>query len=140
MKIETISTKQQLNVALNIRDIVFVQEQKVAPDLEYDGLDHDAIHVIGYLKDEPIATGRIRLIDQSGKLERIAVLKQYRRKSYGTQIIEYMEQILQQQNYTKAILNAQTQAIDFYKNLGYKVVSDEFMDANIPHVTMEKSL
>lgn len=140
MQIETITAKEQLDDALNIRNIVFVQEQNVAPDLEYDGLDDEAIHAIGYVKDKPIATGRIRFVDKCGKLERVAVLKKFRGKSYGTQIIKYMEHLIHKHNYTKATLNAQTHAIDFYENLGYTVVSDEFMDANIPHVTMEKSL
>lgn len=140
MKIEKVTSDQQLAEALHIRKVVFIEEQNVPPELEQDEHDQTAIHVIGYQNHLPIATGRIRLIDDYGKLERIAVLKEHRGKSYGTQMIDYMEKIIVSKGYKKSILNAQTHATNFYEKLGYKIVSDEFMDAGISHVTMEKKL
>jgi len=140
MNIKQVTTNEQLNAAFNIRAIVFIDEQNVPPDLERDAFDQTATHVIGYKENKPIATGRIRFIDNYGKLERIAVLKEHRGKSYGTQIITYMEKIILNNGYEKSLLNAQTHATNFYEKLGYHVISDEFMDAGIPHVTMEKRL
>jgi|SRR5690625_453023 len=140
MKIITVTTKEQFDEAFSIREIVFIHEQNVPPELEKDEFDQTAIHFIGYINKKPIATGRVRFVDDYGKLERIAVLKEYRGKSYGTQIIEQMELKIRQKKYKKALLHAQTHAIDFYERLGYHVVSDEFMDAGISHVAMEKHL
>lgn len=140
MNIQTVTTDKQLNEAYNIRAIVFINEQNVPPNLERDEYDETATHIIGYKDNKPIATGRIRFIDDYGKLERIAVLKEHRGKSYGTQMIAYMEDIIRKKGYNNSLLNAQTHATHFYEKLGYRVISDEFMDAGIPHVTMEKNL
>lgn len=140
MKIITVTSEAQFNEAFSIREIVFINEQNVPPELEKDEFEEAAIHFIGYLGDEPIATGRVRFVDDYGKLERIAVLKEHRGQSYGTQIIRQMERKIRQKNFKKALLHAQTHAIDFYEKLGYDVMSDEFMDAGIPHVAMEKKL
>lgn len=140
MNIQTVTTDKQLNEAYNIRAIVFINEQNVPPNLERDEYDETATHIIGYKDNKPIATGRIRFIDDYGKLERIAVLKEHRGKSYGTQMIAYMEDIIRKKGYNNSLLNAQTHATHFYEKLGYRVISDEFMDAGIPHVTMVKKL
>lgn len=140
MKVQMVTTETELNDAFTIRKVVFIDEQNVPPHIERDEYDQTATHVIGYKNHKPIATGRIRLIDDYGKLERIAVLKEHRGKSYGTQVIAHMEQIILQKGFTQAKLNAQTHATDFYEKLGYQVISSEFMDAGIPHVTMKKDL
>lgn len=140
MRIETVTTKDQLKNCFDIRKIVFIDEQNVPPELERDEHDKSAVHVIGYLVNKPIATGRIRFIDNYGKLERVAVLKKYRGQSYGTKIIKYMEKIILNKGFKRAVLNAQIHASDFYEKLGYQIVSEEFMDAGIPHVTMKKKL
>ncbi|HLS07160.1 MAG TPA: GNAT family N-acetyltransferase [Bacillota bacterium] len=140
MKVQMVTTETELNDAFTIRKVVFIDEQNVPPHIERDEYDQTATHVIGYKNHQPIATGRIRLIDDYGKLERIAVLKEHRGKSYGTQVIAHMEQIILQKGFTQAKLNAQTHATDFYEKLGYQVISTEFMDAGIPHVTMKKDL
>lgn len=126
--------------AFDVRLTVFVTEQHVPLSIELDAYDDEAIHFVGYDQKKPIAASRLRLIDQHGKLERICVLKGYRNQSYGKQLIKHMEIEIINKGYRKAILNAQTHAIPFYERLGYIVCSDEFIDANIPHVTMNKDL
>lgn len=140
VKIKFVETNHERQQALNVRSMVFIDEQKVPPEVEMDAFDEEAIHFIGSLNDTPIAASRIRFIETYGKLERICVLKDQRGKSYGKQLIQAMEDIIVKKNYTKAKLNAQTHALDFYKQLGYIIVSEEFMDAGIPHVTMVKQL
>lgn len=140
MRIEVVETNDQRQQAYNVRTAVFVDEQNVPPEEELDAFDEQAIHLIGYDTDKPIAASRVRFADSYGKLERICVLKDQRGKSNGAQMIESMESIIKNEGYTKAKLNAQTHAIDFYQRLGYKVISGEFMDAGIPHVAMTKEL
>ncbi|MBP1947212.1 GNAT family N-acetyltransferase [Virgibacillus litoralis] len=140
MRIKVVETNDQRQQAYNVRTAVFVDEQNVPPEEELDAFDEQAIHLIGYDNDKPIAASRVRFVDSYGKLERICVLKDERGKSNGAQMIESMEAIIKNEGYDKAKLNAQTHAIDFYQRLGYKTISGEFMDAGIPHVAMVKEL
>ncbi|SFA82881.1 Predicted N-acyltransferase, GNAT family [Lentibacillus halodurans] len=140
MIIKAVETPQEKEQAYSVRTTVFVDEQHVPPDVEIDEFDKQAIHLIGYEAGVPIAASRVRFVDSYGKLERICVLKDQRGKSHGSRMIQAMEDIISKKGYVKAKLNAQTHAIDFYQRLGYDVVSEEFMDAGIPHVTMTKKL
>ncbi|WP_163972054.1 GNAT family N-acetyltransferase [Oceanobacillus halotolerans] len=140
MNIKVVETKAEKDQAFHVRNIVFVDEQNVPPEIEVDEHDDTAIHFIGYEDGEPIAAGRMRWVDEYGKLERICVLKEHRGKNYGKEMILFIEDIIQDKGNKKAKLNAQKHAEGFYKSLGYKTVSGEFMDAGIPHVTMVKEL
>lgn len=140
MIVKKVETKAELDQAYTVRTIVFVQEQNVPVDLEIDEHDETAIHFIGLLNSEVIAASRLRFVDDYGKLERICILKEHRGKSYGKKLIAKMEEVIKEEGYSKAKLNAQTHAEDFYRKLGYMTISDEFIDAGIPHVTMIKEL
>jgi predicted GNAT family N-acyltransferase len=138
MKIKIVESNEEKEQAFHVRTVVFVDEQKVSIEEEIDEHEDEAIHFIGYEDKSPIAASRLRWVDNYGKLERICILKNYRGKSYGSQLIKAMEAKVTSKGYTQTKLNAQTRAIDFYKQHGYQVVSDEFLDAGIPHVTMTK--
>lgn len=140
MNIKIVETKEEQEQAFSVRTIVFVDEQKVSIEEEIDQYEDEAIHFIGYENEIPVAASRLRWVDDYGKLERICILKEYRGKSYGTKMIHALEKETTKKGYTKAKLSAQTRAVEFYERLGYKVVSDEFLDAGIPHVTMTKQL
>ncbi|MET3683352.1 putative GNAT family N-acyltransferase [Alkalibacillus flavidus] len=141
LNVKPIETIRQKDEAFDIRKIVFVEEQNVPFEEEMDEHDDHAIHFVGYsLERRPIAASRLRFTDEYGKLERIAVLKEERGNGYGRDIILAMEEVIRDKGYPKAKLNAQTYAIKFYEKLGYEIISDEFMDAGIPHVTMVKDL
>lgn len=140
MNIKIVDTALEKEHAFLVRTTVFVEEQKVPQEEELDIHDENAIHFIGYFDSQPIAAGRLRFVEGYGKLERICVLKEFRGKSIGKAIIEVMENVIREEGYSKAKLNAQSHAEAFYKKLGYQTVSDEFMDAGIPHVTMIKEL
>ncbi|WP_102028070.1 GNAT family N-acetyltransferase [Salirhabdus sp. Marseille-P4669] len=140
MEVKIVASDQELQDAYMVRKEVFIVEQNVPVELEMDEYDAKAIHFVGYEEDEPICASRLRFVDSYGKLERICVRREARGKSYGKQIIAAMEKQITVRGYPKAKLNAQTHAIGFYESLGYEVVSEEFMDAGIPHVTMIKTL
>ena len=140
MNIKVVETKEEKNQVFQIRTTVFVDEQKVSIEEEIDEFEDSAIHFIGYENEVPVAASRLRWVDEYGKIERVCILKEYRGKSYGTDMINRMEVEVTKKGYTKTKLNAQTRAVDFYKRLGYKVVSGEFLDAGIPHVTMTKQI
>ncbi len=124
------------NKAMSIRFEVFSGEQKIDKDIEFDGLDYgDTVHYLVTVDEKPVATLRWRETDEGIKIERMAVLKQYRHLAIGTLLLRFVLQELKNAK-TKIYLNAQQQVIDFYKNNYFKVASDVFYEANIPHVKM----
>jgi len=122
---------------LSIRAQVFIIEQGVPAELEVDELDPLSRHLLLFEEDTPIATGRLT---PDGHIGRLAVLKPYRQKSYGTQIIKYLEQIAAENGLSQVKLGAQIQAVNFYQKLGYQICSGIFMDASIEHRMMKKTL
>lgn len=135
-----IASEAEINTVYDIRKKVFVEEQHVPLDIEIDDLEQDAFHFICYYEGIAVGASRLRFEDAYGKLERICVLQTYRGLSLGKEIIKEMEEQIKKMGYPTAKLSAQTHAISFYQALGYQVISDEYMDAGIPHRTMIKAI
>lgn len=138
MEVKIATTAEERKDAFYVRMKVFVEEQNVPKEEEMDEFDETAIHFVGYEGGKAVAAGRVRFIDDFGKLERICVMKAYRGKHFGRALMEQMEETIRKHGHHKATLNAQTHAETFYAQQGYETVSDVFMDAGIPHVTMVK--
>ncbi|HUX90059.1 MAG TPA: GNAT family N-acetyltransferase [Gallionellaceae bacterium] len=121
-----------------IREKVFMQEQNVPVELEWDGLDDVCHHALALSANgDAIGCGRIT---PYGHIGRMAVLPGWRRKHIGSAILELLVDYARSQNYGQVELNAQVQAIPLYKTFGFEVEGDEFMDANIPHRKMTLQL
>lgn len=136
-----ITTAKALDDAFDIRREVFINEQGVPEAVEFDDfdrLDSDAQHVLITYNGLPAATGRVRDIGTTAKLERICVKKSYRGYGLGKQVIDQLEELIKNENIDRFLLHGQTQAIGFYEKLGYKVFSDVFIEDGIPHVEMVK--
>ncbi len=125
--------------ALCVRRLVFIEEQQVSEDLEIDGFEKECIHFVLY-KDKPIGAGRLRVIDDYVKAERVCILTSYRSEGFGRLIMEEMESVAKTNGFKKIKLNSQQHAEAFYIKLGYETISDIFFEANIPHVQMVKEL
>jgi len=123
---------------IDIRTKVFINEQLVPPDLEWDGYDKDCWHVIAKT-DSGQSVGTARML-YDGHIGRMAVLPNFRKQGVGSALLKSLENIARVQGITTVFLYAQTSAVDFYKKHGYTTTSEEFMDAGIPHITMEKKL
>lgn len=129
------SDKQQLG---DIRREVFINEQQVPEELEWDEFDQSAQHVMALNQAaQPIATGRIKA---DGHIGRMAVLKNYRKQGIGSAILLVLMDIAQQQKLKRVYLHAQVSAVPFYAKHGFTVEGAEFMDAGIAHKTMYKDL
>lgn len=144
-EIVSVTTEEQLEQALAIRTKVFVEEQNVPVEEEidqYDRLTGTAHHFLIQDGGEMVSTGRITYYDdETAKMQRIAVLKNYRSKGYGRVLLLAMEERARDLGLRYSLLDAQCQAEGFYKKLGYETISDEpFDDAGIPHVRMRKKL
>jgi len=133
-------TAKEKEDAYSIRRIVFVQEQNVPLEEEIDQFDKDSVHFVLYDQNKAIGAGRYRLVDSYGKVERICILKNSRKGGAGKKLMNAIEVYALSHQASSLKLNAQTHAIPFYEKLGYKAVSEEFLDAGIPHKTMIKIL
>ena len=143
MKATRISTYEELATAFQIRKEVFVKEQGVPIEDEFDQFDTLnglCEHILVHYKDQPVGTGRIRFVDGVGKLERICILEPYRKFGLGKIIIQELEEIAEEQGVSQVKLHGQTQAEGFYLKLGYQTSSDVFMEDGIPHIIMRKEL
>jgi predicted GNAT family N-acyltransferase len=141
--IKQVENEYELDRCLFIRKSVFVNEQGVPLDQEYDEWDNANTvipHIIVYDGETPVATSRLRVVEGVAKLERICVMKDYRKYGVGKMLVDYMEQLAREQGLTQAKLNGQTQAASFYERLGYVQSSEVFLESNIPHVLFTKSL
>ncbi|PLR97581.1 GNAT family N-acetyltransferase [Bacillus sp. T33-2] len=140
MEVKVVSSEKELNDAYLVRKTVFVEEQNVPEEEEIDQHEAEAVHFVLYDGSSPGGAGRFRVIDGIGKVERICVLKGQRNTGAGKALMNRIEDYAKANGITSLKLNAQTQAIPFYAKLGYETVSEEFLDAGIPHKTMKKSL
>jgi predicted GNAT family N-acyltransferase len=119
----------------HIREVVFIEGQGVNRDLEVDGKDEDAFHVIA--EDAGVAIGTAR-IERSGKVGRVSVLLEYRNRGIGRMLMKEIEAIAFRNQITDIHLHSQISAVKFYRNLGYQINGDEFMEAGIVHLPMCK--
>lgn len=131
-----------LEDAFDVRTEVFIEGQDVAEALEMDGKDDGARHVVAYDGDRAVGTARLRSPDPGvAKVERVAVLDEYREQGVGVALMREIEAIAREEGRDRAVLHAQTRVEGFYEKLGYERDSDEvFEEAGIPHVAMAKSL
>ncbi|MGD9859988.1 MAG: GNAT family N-acetyltransferase [Marinobacterium sp.] len=121
----------------SIRETVFVQEQGVPAELEYDGLDASAMHVLACVDDQPVGTGRIL---SDGHIGRIAVLNSHRGQGIGAGIVQALTEQAAAAGHQRVYLGAQLHATGFYERLGFAPYGETFMDAGIEHIHMEKHL
>ena len=120
-----------------IREKVFIEEQKVMSQLEWDGKDEEAIHFLAYQDEKAIGCARAFVIENHMQLGRMAVLKEYRNNGIGSFLIEKAITTAKLNQLSKISISAQCHAIDFYKKFGFEVASEIYLDAGISHQDME---
>jgi predicted GNAT family N-acyltransferase len=123
---------------LQVRRRVFVEEQGVPLDLELDGLDERCVHLLAKdIGGQPIATARMT---PDGHIGRMAVVRDWRRRGIGTQMLLRLLELAGQRGLSRVYLNAQEQASDFYARLGFSFEGGTFVDAGIAHRRMVLTL
>lgn len=138
-----VNNQELLEACFAIRMAIFVEEQGVPAEDEfdaYDALGTEARHILLYVDGAPAASSRLRIVDDVAKLERICVMLEYRKHGLGRVLIDKLEQMALDQGLAKAKLHAQVQASGFYERLGYTPASDVFLEDGIPHLLMVKPL
>lgn len=131
------SWKRDKEAISTIRRRVFIDEQRVPEELEWDGLDGDALHLLALDDGHAVATARM-LAD--GHIGRMAVLPEHRRRGIGGRMIKQLLGEAQGMGLKSVYLDAQVQALGFYQRLGFVCHGEVFMDAGIPHRRMDKPL
>lgn len=132
--INFVSWQNETDNLRSIREIVFINEQNVPEEMEWDEFDAISKHVLALDNDrKPIGTARLL---PDGRIGRMAVLKEWRGKGVGSAMLKRLLQELMRQNVTQAILNAQTSVIQFYQKYGFQTEGEEFIEAGIPHIKM----
>ena len=120
-----------------IRYEVFVDEQNVPEELEIDRLDGEAKHVLTFVDEVPIGTGRIL---SDGHVGRVAVLKNFRGLGIGKSIMKELIKCAQDLSLEKVWLSSQWHAHSFYLDLGFVCVGEIYKEAGIDHIKMFKTL
>ena len=135
--LKRIDNELDLKAAHSIREQVFVHEQKVPRDAEYDEHEKTARHYLATYKGVPCGAARWRETDGGIKLERFAVLQPYRNKKIGAHVLQAVLEDVQQEHPGKKIyLNAQLPAVNFYRQHGFTPEGDMFTECDIEHYKM----
>lgn len=130
-----------------IRRLVFIEEQNVPEELEWDEDDATATHFLvtsdhdsiadDVIADELIATARLK---PDGQIGRMAVLAKYRNQGIGSQLLRFVLQTAANQNYKNIYLHAQSTAVHFYEKQGFETQGEIFYEAGIPHLHMRLNI
>lgn len=121
-----------------VRDPVFLDEQKVPPELETDALDPDCLHVLA--RDDsgqPIGTARLA---PDGRIGRMAVLAEWRGRGVGAAMLQTLLDMARDRRHASVSLHAQIDAVGFYQRFGFVAEGEEFTEAGIRHRLMRRGL
>jgi len=134
-------------ILVQIRRVVYIEEQNVDEGEEFEGLDPECPHFIAEIDDEnsgqptPVGVARLRFLeDGTIKGERFAVLAEHRGAGIGRALVETVEDESRRRGGREILLAAQVQALGFYERLGYVAYGEEFDEAGIPHRMMKREL
>jgi predicted GNAT family N-acyltransferase len=118
----------------SVRESVFIKEQGVPAEMEWDHFDHGCRHALALsLRGEAIGCGRILT---NGHIGRIAVLPRWRKQKVGTAIMEALLDYARAHDFREVDVDAQTYAVPFYRSFGFVEHGEEFLDAGLPHIKM----
>lgn len=133
-----VSWRTHRDALRRVRERVFIVEQQVPRELEWDERDDDATHFLA-LTEAGEAVGCARLLPD-GQIGRMAVLPERRGSGLGRRILDEVIEEAKRQGFTRVHLHAQTQALGFYRKAGFLPEGEEFMEAGIPHQSMALEL
>jgi predicted GNAT family N-acyltransferase len=134
VKVAIVSWSDRHADITSIRRAVFIEEQNVPESIELDGKDPDCVHVLACNKSgAPIGTARLA---SSGKIGRMAVLREYRGRGIGREIIRVIMDYGRVNGITNFHVSSQVSAVGFYEKMGFTSYDKEFEEAGIMHIGM----
>jgi predicted GNAT family N-acyltransferase len=126
--------------AMSIRHAVFVEEQDVPVELEVDGLDDEAVHLVAVRDGAVVATCRLLAHGAPVHLGRLAVDASARRQGIAGLLVRAAGEWARARGARRLLLSAQTYAMGLYAAAGYVAVGSPYLEAGIEHVDMELDL
>jgi len=123
--------------AAGVRTEVFVREQGIPAELEWDDDDARSLHCVAYLDGRPIATGRLL---PDGHIGRMAVLAAHRRTGVGGMILRRLVDAARARGERRVELSAQAYVVDFYARHGFVAQGAPYDEVGIPHQRMTLEL
>lgn len=137
-KVRVIASETDFAACMRIRRKVFVDEQNVPEELEYDGLDGACVQFLAEIDGVPLGTARLAWRDGYAKIQRVAVMAETRGTGLGAAIIAAMIDHVKGDGRADLIrLDSQVSALGFYEKLGFTAFGPIFLDADIDHKAME---
>jgi predicted GNAT family N-acyltransferase len=131
----------ELQEAFEVRRQVFVREQGISEDLVFDEHDREALHVVVKDGERVIGSARVQfLANTHAKLERMAILKRYRRKGIGREMLLFLDAVWKDKQVQQVIIHAQFEVVPFYKLCGFDELGLPFREAGVKHIKMRKRL
>jgi len=143
ISVDIVSSEDDLDRAFFVRQKVFVEEQKVSAEEEFDEFEKQSRHFLARNgKLEPVGTARWRSTAEGIKLERFAVLNSARGTGVGSALVESVLMDIKSQKGTdqSLYLHAQLSAVPLYKKFGFKEIGHHFLECDIWHVAMKKNI
>jgi predicted GNAT family N-acyltransferase len=137
VRIELMPWEKAREDASRVRFEVFVEEQKVPREIELDEHDPACVHALAYAGEQPVATGRLL---PDGHIGRMAVLKEWRRRGIGGQILSQLTEAARRRGDRQIVLSAQVHAVPFYRAHGFEAQGPTYLEAGIPHQDMRRRL
>ena len=120
-----------------IREAVFIAEQAVPPELEWDADDAGALHFLAFEGDYAVGTARLL---PDGEIGRVSVLRDWRGLKIGDALMHAVIGHAEHLQMHPQRLSAQVQAAPFYERLGFVTVGEEFLEVGIAHVDMVRKV
>ena len=136
--VKVVETEEELDAAIGVRFRVFVEEQQVPPEEELDAYDAAATHAIALHQGRVVGTGRVILDEDSARIGRMAVDREWRRHGIGGLLLLFLEEEARTHGATGFVLHAQEYVKSFYAAHGYQEHGEVFLEVDIPHVEMHK--
>ena len=137
LKIELLDWPKAQAEARCIRLTVFVDEQRVPPELEMDEHDATSVHALAFSEGKAVGTGRLLL---DGHIGRMAVLKEWRGRGVGRALLQALVEAARRRGDRDVVLNSQVHALGFYGAEGFEAEGPVYEEAGIPHQVMRLKL
>ena len=137
LRIELLAWEEARGEASRIRTVVFVEEQRVPPEIELDEMDAPSVHALAFVEGRAVGTGRLL---PDGHIGRMAVLREARAQGVGSAILARLVAEAGRRGVQEAVLFAQTHAVPFYRRHGFTPIGAVFEEAGIPHQEMRRVL
>jgi predicted GNAT family N-acyltransferase len=134
--VRRVASQEELKKAFSIRLRVFVREQGVPREIELDDDDKRAIHFLAEVDGDVVGTARLVMGRRGAKIGRMAVLKRYRGRGVGKELLKRAVRFARRHGIHRVYLHAQVPVIGFYEKIGFHCVGGIFMEAGILHRKM----